>query len=337
MKAAHGGDVFALARERGWDWREVLDFSASINPLGPAPGVHAAICGALGKIVHYPEREPRRLCDALAQAWRVEPGEVLAGNGATDLLHFFARVYPAGRAALAAPVFSEFHRAYPGAALVPAEQPEQWPRDGLLVLTRPVNPTGFALPWRRLCERLIETDQPVLIDESFIDFTELESAAALLGRRPRLFILRSLTKFHALPGLRVGALLAAGGDIAYLRGRREPWQVNVLAEEAALAALADREHAARTIEFVAGEREWLFGRLSELPGVRPRRGAANYLFAALDYSPGALAAHLLERKILIRDCRGWPGVQEPGVRIAVRRRAENERLLAAWRDFPCAR
>ena len=337
MTVTHGGNVFALARERGWDWREVLDFSASINPLGPAPGVRTAICKALGRIAHYPEREPERLREALASAWNVEPGQVLVGNGATELLHFFARVYPAGRVTLAVPVFSEFHRAYPDAAMAPAGRPEQWPQEGLLVVTRPVNPTGFALPWPRMCERLAATDQPVLVDESFLDFTPLETALQLLGRRPRLFVLRSLTKFHALPGLRVGALAAARDDIERLRARREPWQVNVLAEEAALAALADREHAARTIGFVAGERAWLFERLAELPGVTPLPGTANYLFAALDYAPGALVAYLLEHKILVRDCRGWPGVEQPGVRIAVRGREENERLLAAWRRFSCSR
>jgi len=337
VNVTHGGNIFALARERGWDWREVLEASASINPLGPSPGVNKAICAALGKIVHYPEREPARLREALAHVWNVGPAQVLVGNGATDLLHFFARVHPAEKVTLAAPVFSEFHRAYPNAALAPVERPEEWPRDGLLVLTSPVNPTGFSPPFEGLCERLAGTTQPVLIDESFLDFTRLPSAIRLLERRPGLFVLRSLTKFYALPGLRVGALVAGAEEIARLREHREPWQVNVLAEEAALAALADREHAARTIEFVDSERAWLAAHLAELPGVRVRSGAANYVFAVLDYAPAALAAYLVERKILIRDCGGWPGVEEPGVRIAVRTREENERLLAAWRDFACSR
>jgi threonine-phosphate decarboxylase len=158
----------------------------------------------------------------------------------------------------------------------------------------------------------------------------------MMGTRPNLFVLRSLTKFYALPGLRVGALCASKDVIARLRDRREPWQVNALAEQAALAALADTDHASRTTEFVALQRAWLRDQLSSLPGVHPQPSSANYLLVALDYAAEPLASHLLSRKILVRDCTGWPGVEfESAVRIAVRTRAENERLIAAWEAFPC--
>ncbi len=84
----HGGDIFELARRRGCDWREIIDFSASINPLGPAPGVKPAIVEALDRIVHYPERDPSDLKDALAAKWNVHRDQILLGNGATELIFF---------------------------------------------------------------------------------------------------------------------------------------------------------------------------------------------------------------------------------------------------------
>ena len=155
--------------------------------------------------------------------------------------------------------------------------------------------------------------------------------------RPNQYVLRSLTKFYALPGLRVGALVAGADVVARWREMREPWQVNVLAEEAALAAIADANHARRTIEFVTAERAWLFSQLSSLGAVQPVPSTANYIFVRLEYSADALCRHFLEARILVRNCTGTPGVHGEAVRVAVRTRLENEKLIVRWKEFTCAR
>jgi len=332
VNLAHGGNLFAIARGRGWDWRDIADFSASINPLGPSPRVFDAIRDAAGRIVHYPEREPQALMEALGREWSVDPDQVLVGNGATELIHFLARTQTFETVTLAVPVFSEFHRAFRASRCVPIRQ--NWPSTGLVVLSRPVNPTGF-LP--DLDPYLRQTTNPVIVDESFLEFTGASSVTGLLSVRPNLFVLRSLTKYYALPGLRIGALIGSADSIAALRAQREPWQVNTFAEVAALAALSDRIHYAPSADFVSRERAWLAGELEKLPGVQPHPSSANFLYATLDSPVAPLEAHLLEHKILIRDCGGWPGVADRNaVRIAVRSRAENERLLAGWKEFSCA-
>ena len=332
MSIAHGGDLFRIAQARGWDWKDVLDFSANINPLGPAPGVREAICQAMDRIPHYPSPEPVPLCDLLSEQWGVPAEQILAGNGATELLHFFARMRPPEPVTLVVPTFSEFHRAFPRAAHARFDDFERWPTSGLLAVTSPNNPTG-RLARAGFEDWLLRSSNPVLVDESFLDFTDSPSVLRLLPQRPSLYILRSLTNFHAIPGLRVGALVGGAAEIATLRRVREPWQVNVLAEAAAIASLQDREYAIRTRDFVATEREWLTNRLAELPGVHVEPGSANFLYARLDCDPAALTAFLLERKILIRNCSHWPGLEQPSVRVAVRTRHENTRLLDAWREW----
>jgi threonine-phosphate decarboxylase len=336
MAITHGGNIFQVSRERDWDWRDVADFSASINPLGPSPSVLDAIRAAFERIPHYPDRDAAALRAALAKLWNVHEEQILLGNGATELLHWMARTEPHAEVTLAVPVFSEFHRAYPDARCVDARDIRSWPREGLLVLTQPNNPTGEPLPHDELERWLLDTVNPVLIDESFLEFTGVPSTARLLEARPRFYVLRSLTKFYALPGLRVGALLAAGGETRRWRPMREPWQVNVLAEAAALAAIADLEHGKRTLEFVAAERAWLCGQLAAIPRVRPMPSQANYLFVLLDTEAAPLCRYLLDRRILIRDCTGSPGIDGEAVRVAVRTRPENERLVAAWREYSCA-
>jgi threonine-phosphate decarboxylase len=331
MTINHGGNIFAIARDRGWDWREVLDFSASINPLGPSPRVREVICRSTDRIAHYPDREAVRLQAALADAWNVDAYQILCGNGATELIAFVARICGGTAVSLALPVFSEFHRLFPGAGFVDLQRPEHWPREGLFVITRPANPTGWTLPLDILESYLSRSSAIVVVDESFIDFASAPSALHLLPSHRGLVILRSLTKFYALPGLRVGALVSNRD----WRCRREPWQVNVLAEEAAIAALQDHEHTVATLELVARERAWLSDEIRLLPNTTPEPSDANYLLVRTDYAAAALTEYFLERKILIRNCAEWPGIAGEAVRIAVRTRAENERLLAAWREFSC--
>jgi len=331
----HGGNLFAICKERGWDWREVLDLSASINPLGPPPGVRPAVESALDRIMHYPGQMPSELEHRLARLWRVDPGMVMAGGGATELLHFVARSGWNGPTALVTPVWSEFYRAFPHALRLPMDEPERWPQRGLLVLSQPVNPTGEAVPVQVLRRAIAGREGPVLIDESFIDFTNLESAVGWCGSHPNLLVLRSLSKFYALPGLRIGALASSPEWMERLARRREPWQVSSLAEAAALAAIEDEDHAQRTREVVEMEREWLLEQLSDLPGLRFSEGSANFLYAGTNRPAGEICDWFLERKIILRNCTRLPGVQGEAIRFAVRLRAENERFVEAAKEFFC--
>ncbi len=215
--------------------------------------------------------------------------------------------------------------------------PHSWPSAGLLVLTRPANPTGRSLCLETIQGKLESSSHPVLVDESFLEFSSQRSAAALLERCSHLIVLRSLTKFYALPGLENRRAREFGGKHpAMVQQQREPWQVNVLAEEAALAAIADTAHAAE-VEGVRPYRTCVVVRTTSpaFAGARPQESDANFLCVHIAGSAAALTRHLLTHKVLIRNCAGWPGVAGEMVRIAVRRRAENERLLEAWRTFRC--
>jgi threonine-phosphate decarboxylase len=334
MNIVHGGDIFRIAKQRRWDWRDLLDFSANMNPLGPAPGVADAIRAALDRIPHYPSPESVALSALLSQQWGVPASQILLGNGATDLLHFFARMRRDNPVTLVVPTFSEFHRAYPNAEMAHWDDCEAWPTSGLVVLTTPNNPTG-RLARAGLQDWLLSTSHPVMVDESFLDFTNAPSVLTLLPRRPDLFVLKSLTKFYAIPGLRVGALVGGEEEIAVLRHFREPWQVNVLAEAAAIASVQDSGYAVRSRNFVEQERAWLMEQVAQFPGVRVEPSCVNFLYARLACDPARLCAFLLERKILLRNTSLWKGFEQPSVRIAVRTREENTRLLAAWSEFPC--
>ncbi len=323
----HPKTRFQLAEERGWDWREVLDFSEPVNPLGPAPGVREAIRGALERVDCYPDAWGSSLTAKLARRWQVAPAQILLGNGATELIHFTARMWRKEAAALAAPVPLEFHRAHPAALIVKWNEPHRWPDSGLVFFAQPNDPIGQTIGPEQLHDWLAGTKNPVIVDESYIEFTEAPSLIPMIGARPNLFVLRSLSKFYALAGLRIGALVGDEANIASLREKREPWQVNVLAETAAHRSLDDLDHAARTKALVAEEREWLWRRLRRIPVITPVRSEANYMLIYLTSGVQGLVRYLESHKVLVRDCTGWPGVEGEAIRIAVRTRPENERFV----------
>jgi threonine-phosphate decarboxylase len=349
----HGGTVFATARSLGIDVGELVDFSASINPLGPPPGVRERVAAAFDRLVHYPDSDGTLLSGLLAQRHGVAPDCLCLGNGSTELIYLIPRLAAGSRALLIAPTFSEYGRAlhlagwqcdrhYLSASTRFALDLDLLATDldrgyDLLFLCNPGNPTG-RLYGRDEVAGVIglcrEHGTLLVLDEAFMDFCEEESAKDLVVDGGAGVVLRSMTKFYGFPGLRLGYALAEPELAARLAALRPPWSVNTLAQEAGLAALADPDYTERTREYVERERERLADGLAELRGVTVYPGAANYLLAELNggMTAAELQRALLARRLLIRDCAGFAGLDDRFFRVAVRTGRENELLLAALGD-----
>lgn len=346
----HGGNVFAVARSLGVSTEEILDFSASINPLGPAPGVREALASAYDLLVHYPDSDCTELREALAQSHGVEPANICVANGSTQLIYLLSRLAPGKRALVIAPAFSEYARALTrdcwgleqfilettdGFAF-PFDRLEKSLRDGydILILVNPGNPTGrlYSLSEVREIDRLCRAAGCFLVlDEAFMDFCEEGSAKHYATEREGILILRSMTKFYALPGVRLGYAIGKTSIIDRLAALREPWSVNTPAQAAGLASLADAGYAAATRKLVISGRAHLLAGLAAITGLSPFPSAANYLLVEVTggKSAGELAGQLLAKFILIRVCGNFAGLDNRFFRVAVRGSEENERLLAA--------
>lgn len=352
----HGGNLVRAAMEYGLAPQDFLDFSANINPLGPSPSVLEALKANLWQICHYPDPDCRELKSALAEHLGVDTRCLLVGNGASELIYLLARVFSFRRVLIPAPTFSEYALAVKAAGgevnyvfLDPSagfpfpleEVLRQLPEVDALFLCNPNNPTGGLVPRREL-EALLEAAAAyramVIIDEAFMDFVadpQSHTLLSLAGRHPRLILLYSLTKILAIPGLRLGVLAARPDVVRALDRARDPWSVNALAQVAGVAGLQDREYIEATRDMVAREREFLFRELSSLPGLRPFPGAANFLLVDITntrFAAGELVRQLGLRGILVRNCANFPGLSEGYIRVAVRRRKENLRLLEALRE-----
>jgi threonine-phosphate decarboxylase len=343
----HGGDVYQLARSLGVEISDLLDFSANINPLGYPPGLTDAVAAAMREIVHYPDRRCVALRGDLAAYHGLAPEQILVGNGSTELIYLAARALEPRRGLIVTPAFSEYEHALEvaraAAAFHPTPESHNFALDevpdlragDLVFLAHPASPSGVLLDPARfltLADRLEAAGAYLLLDEAFIDFVEEASFKAYLERFPRLMILRSFTKFFGIPGMRLGCLLGTPELMARLAAAQEPWSVSTMAQFMGRACLADQEYISRTRAFIAGERAFLLERLAALPGLAAFPGTVNYLLIKLTL-PGATAAGLrqamLAHRIVIRDASNFRGLDERFVRIAVRSRGENERLLQA--------
>jgi len=346
----HGGNVFAVARSLGIPQEELLDFSASINPLGMAPAVREAVMASFDRLLHYPDSEAVELRGALAALHRVTEQNVCVANGSTELIYLAPRLVEGKRGLIVAPPFGEYAKALAlagwsvdyhelrpadGFVLDPERLREQL-ADGydILFLGNPGNPTGRLIPRAEVGELLDVCRSAgtfLVLDEAFMDFCEEGSAKELVCRNDRAVLFRSLTKFYALPGLRLGCAIGSPKVIGRLQALRGPWSVNGVAQVAGLASLADGEYRDRTLALIAGERERLLAGLGRIAGLKPYPSAANYLLVEIVQGPaaGELCRKLLAERILLRNCANFAGLDDRFFRLAVRSREENERLLAA--------
>ncbi|MBI5686144.1 MAG: cobyric acid synthase [Verrucomicrobia bacterium] len=348
---AHGGNLRELASASGKAERDILDFSANINPLGPPEWLRPLISSHVTALTHYPDPECAALVEAAAQRYGVAPEEIAVGNGSTELLHLFPRVLGKKRAVIPVPCYSDYARACQLAGMsvetMPLHRADGFSLDLALLeaklggneivfLCRPNNPTGHicdADAIRSLAARHSATT--FLVDEAFGDF--VEGFDSLTQRRPaNVIVLLSLTKLFAIPGLRLGCAIADRVVIQRLRELQPSWSVNTLAQAVGVAALRDREYVRQTQLYVCQQREALAATLNSLPGLTVYHGAANFLLIRLDrndFDAPRLAQRLLADGIAIRVCDNFDGLDSRYFRIAVRREEENtffcDRLRAA--------
>jgi threonine-phosphate decarboxylase len=316
------------------------------------PGARVAYRRALSRVVHYPEPYAETLTVALANYHNLDPTAILVGNGSTQLIYLVARTLAAQRVLLVAPLFSEHEVAFrlsgarierfllrpPAFALSLERVRVALTRDyDVLVLTNPNSPAGALTP-RALVEELARMCRrartKLVVDETFVDWVEGESLKQLATHSPQVIVLRSLTKFFALPGLRVGYLIAQPWLLKRLRAQLELWSVNAVAQEVAMACLQEPTFARRSREFMLQERAWLSAQLAAIKGLQPFPSQANFLLVQITagvMDAPALVRVLAERNLLVRSCDDFPGLGKQFFRIAVRTRQENRRLLTALR------
>ncbi|MGQ9873103.1 threonine-phosphate decarboxylase CobD [Leptodesmis sp.] len=350
-RPAHGGNLIWAAQLANCSPSAILDFSASINPLGPPTSAIAAIQSNLQSLTAYPDPSYHHLRSAISQFHHIPPDWILPGNGCAELLTWACRELANLEITyLLTPAFGDYLRALKafdaqitrlplddfGLAILDLRLPIHNSQSTIhnptgLLLNNPHNPTGQLFSKDSL-RPYLEQLALVVVDEAFMDFlppADQQSVMDWVLEYPNLVVLRSLTKFYSLPGLRLGYAIAHPDRWQRWQQWRDPWAVNSLAAAVGEVVLQDREFQQRTWNWLATARSQLLAGLNQLPGLHPFPGAANFLLVRSAHSVIELQAKLLKQyQILIRDCLSFPELGDSYFRVAVRSQEENEQLLA---------
>jgi threonine-phosphate decarboxylase len=345
----HGGDRAAAASRLGIHEEEILDFSASVNPLGPPEGFEELLREAAPGLRNYPDPAYRELREIIGQRHGLSREQIWVGNGSSALLFHIPRVYRPRRALTVEPGYVDYRRAawqsakevHPVVLSDPGELGERLqkmdPYD-MAFVGNPGNPTGW-LHEGALLHRVAESSPRTVfvVDEAFIDFLpKQDQYTAVFPAIPEnLIVLRSFTKFYGIPGFRLGYAVSHSHTIARLREEAEPWAVSGLAEPVALWLFRKRDFEERSRAWLAEERSWMRERLEQIPGIRIFPSEVNFFLAELEGAfrkrfPSArnLREELLRSsRILIRDASNFFGLGPEHFRVAVRSRSENLRLI----------
>jgi len=352
----HGGRIADYLEQIPLEVQQIVDFSANIHPFGPPEKVRRAVLAAISEMGHYPDAKHRVLRKHLAQREGVTPQSVVVGNGASEILEWCVRGFAATRLVLLDPAFSEYRAVANrlgipvlAALLIQTEDTFRLPavgsidfrRGDVLVLNNPHNPTSTffstaeCLPF---LEDAMSRGAAVMFDEAFHDFLLHDEES--LGRKLFLegravAVVRSATKYYAIPGLRLGYALMPVDLAERVYAERDGWTVNAMALAAGVAAYGPEdielsEYSAQTLAWLREERAFIRETWGRTDGVRLFRMAANYFFVEMERGDEwslQCQQELSRLGMFVRDCFDFPGCTHHHWRVAIRTREENERLF----------
>ncbi|KPQ23753.1 MAG: threonine-phosphate decarboxylase [Halomonas sp. HL-48] len=353
---SHGGQAEALLAHFGLPATHRLDdFSANLNPLGPPAWVRDWLTQQLAGLERYPAPDYSAARHAIASHHQLRPEQVLLTNGGAEAIFLAAALHAWQRAAIITPSFGEYARACCAHRLSIVEIALPAPDFDLdvdtllarlndidvLFLCRPNNPTATLIDTSTM-EILLDYTAwagcRVVVDEAFIDMVsdtqQAVSLVPLLDRYPHLIVLRSMTKFYTLPGLRLGYLLADEATIHAAQTHQPPWSVNHLAAELVAPLLADGAFTRRTQRWLASERRPMEQALAQLGlEVVPSQACFFLLrpdaeLRAVGISSDVLFERLLRQGVLVRHTHNFTGLDGDWLRVALRDAPANHRLVS---------
>ncbi|MCC9138218.1 pyridoxal phosphate-dependent aminotransferase [Pontibacter silvestris] len=331
MLHGHGDDSYRYKH------KIIADFSTNVWYGGEPAGMKEHLFNQWHLVQKYPEVLAESLSEQVAQHYHLKPGQVLISNGTTESVYLVAQAFRGQRTTIATPAFAE----YEDACRMHQHQVEFMPWDklnsiprletDLLFICNPNNPTGSVyFPLEELIDRNPQT--LFVLDEAFIEFTiSIETAIPLLIRYENLLLLRSMTKAFAIPGLRLGYIVAHEKRSAQLRDLKFPWSVNALAIAAGKYIFDNYKHIQLPLRQLLKDKEALTFQLQQEAGVKVHESHTHFFLAETAHSTAAeLKQYLVEKHgILIRDASNFRGLNEKHFRVATLTPARNQLLIQA--------
>ncbi|MGV8146950.1 MAG: pyridoxal phosphate-dependent aminotransferase [Alkaliphilus sp.] len=352
----HGGDIYSDKHPAG---RDLIDFSSNSNPYGPPDEVKNNLAVALEHALKYPDIEYRLLKKEIQNHHNLRKANIVLGNGAGEIIDL--AIKRVNSLLILNPAYSEyeesairydikvFHSEYKHCNIegkkycLEINGEDFWDKfykADAVVLAHPNNPDGNVLTlekMRKIVDFARKNKKKLIIDETFFDYTnEQVSFTSFLEEEVDLIVIKAITKFYGLPGIRFGYGLCSDKNIVEeITNFQRPWNINAFAEKFAVVCFKDEKYKENMTSINREERDWMTNELIKLKNIkRVYISEGNYILLVLqNIKAGDLKKRLIEKGILIRNCDNYKGLNEYSVRVAVKKREDNIKLLKEMEDL----
>lgn len=347
----HGGNIYKVFREK--NIKEILDYSSNINPFGVPESLINAITENMRALEKYPDPEYYELRKIFADYNHVDFDNILAGNGATELIFLYMKAVKPKKVLILSPTFAEYERSIKSAVsdceityfelkkendfLVDIENLKKKLSEkyDILVMCNPNNPTGKFTSKEKMKEILLECNKyetKFFVDEAFIEFVTGGINSSIISEdmnKVNLFVIRALTKFFAIPGLRLGYAVFFDEKLKEkFNSLKEPWSINAFAEIAGKILFHDREYIEKTEKWIEKEKKYMYHELNKIKNLEVYETDTNFiLLKALKLDAGIIQEEMLKKGILIRNASNFRYLNESFIRLAVKDRKNNEIVI----------
>ncbi len=339
----HGGDIYKNDVE--------YDFSTNINPFGMPNNIKEAIINNIDNLSKYPDPYCLQLRNAISKKEKVACDNIICGNGAADLIYQYVKSFENKKCLIIEPTFSEYEKALTANNAVIdyyyLKEEDDFSLNNnfinyikqhhydLIVICNPNNPTGLLINKdmiKKILKILKNNNGYLFLDECFNDLVLNADEYSLvneINNYPNLFILKAFTKSYGMAGVRLGYGICSNSELLQEMSKNtQDWNVSYLAQIAGIEALNNQEFVLETVNYLEKEKKYLIEELKKLE-FKLYNSSANYIFFKGQKN---LKEELLKKKILIRSCKNYPGLNEYYYRIAVKMHKENEILIERMKE-----
>lgn len=348
----HGGNIYKLKREAGI---EVIDYSANINPFGLSDKLKKGIVDNLCVLEKYPDPEYINMKKIIADYNKVEIDNIIVGNGATEIMFLYAKSLKPKKVLIISPTFAEYERALKSTnchtEYFQLREDEDFILNisrlkktldknyDLLVICNPNNPTGKFIKKEildDLAKFCMTKNTKILLDEAFIEFVEGNLRESILEyKNENVFIIRALTKFFAIPGLRLGYGITFDKNLKEkIELSREPWSINAIAELATKILLEDDEYIEKSENWIRIEKEYMYKKLSNIEGIKTYKTETNFILVKLinGMKVEEFRNKMILLGVLVRNASNFNYLDDTYFRLAIKDRINNTKILGCIED-----
>lgn len=352
---SHGANIFEIAKNEGIEIKDIRDFSSNINPLGPSKKALDELKNNLNLLSSYPDVDYVDLKKSISTYSDCKSENIVLGLGSTEILKDAINFFAPKISMILSPCYSEYERELKkiSSKIIEYNLEEKnnfkinldeiiktinEKKVEFLIFANPNNPTGTILKSKEIEKILNETDAKILVDETYIEFTnkDVYSSTSLTKNYKNLIVVRGTSKFFALPGIRLGYGISSNTELLnFFKEKEILWQINSVAEICGKVMFSDERYIDEVYEFIRSRRDYFYKEISKIKNLKVFESYGNFILIKIlkGINSTSLRENLLVDGLVVRDCKSFKNLDNSYFRICILDDDANEKLLEKLKEI----